>query len=121
MRIIFEIGLILRTVYLGLQSVRARCVEMNSQPSLYLPPEAVKAVEEGNVDQLRSLLEREPYLIDRRDNRIDGWTLMHFAARNGHLEIIDLLMELKCSCLDVADRSGATPMRIAVSENRIPS
>ena len=44
----------------------------------------------------------------------DGWTPLHLAAGNGHLEVVKLLLE-KSADVTVANNGGWTPLNSAAS------
>lgn len=56
---------------------------------VYLPH---KVAQEGNLKDLKVLLHDYPALLTDRDN--NGWTLMHEAARGGHVPIAEYLISI---------------------------
>ena len=42
-----------------------------------------------------------------------GWTCLHFAARGGHLELVDRLTKLESTDVAAADDAGATALHVA--------
>jgi ankyrin repeat protein/peroxiredoxin len=78
--------------------------------------------EEGNLDALKQLIseickQEKTTFIDFssrfQDNQHNGCTILHTAARNNHVSILEYLFSLGIS-LDVEDKSLATPLMYAV-------
>jgi ankyrin repeat protein len=76
------------------------------------------AAEGGDVEAVRVQLEKDPGLIRSRDK--DGYTLLHRAARQGHLQLVELLIA-KGAPLDERSHDGSnlTPLHLAAGENHI--
>jgi len=78
------------------------------------------ACSKGQVDVVQFLLERTAILVNTQDD--SGFTPLFEASLNGHLEIVDLLMQHGAK-VDVADDTGSTPLQMAVlseaHENRV--
>ena len=49
------------------------------------------AAKTGDIAALRALLEKQPELVNARNN--DGQTPLHVAAKSGHREMVGLLLE----------------------------
>ena len=62
-----------------------------------------EAAREGDVDQVGAILKRKPELA-RRDG-VQGYQAIHYAAREGHLEVVKLLLD-----------AGASPTRVTYRE-----
>ena len=60
----------------------------------------------GHLDLARKLVERGA------DVNKTGWTPLHYAATNGHLQIIDLLLE-NHAYIDAESPNGTTPLMMA--------
>lgn len=75
-------------------------------------------VESGDVEAVRELLDKDPALIHSRDK--DGYTMLHRAAQQGHLQLVELLIA-KGAPLDERSHDGSnlTPLHLAASENQI--
>jgi ankyrin repeat protein len=74
---------------------------------------AVKAVISGDVEGLRSLLERDPGLVRSRSNRPHHATLLHYIAANG---VEDERQKTPPNAVEIADlllRSGSDPDALA--------
>lgn len=68
------------------------------------------ATARGDVESVRSLLDAG---VDPNMARADGMTALHLAARGGHLEIVEGLLEAGAK-VDVKTRIGAyTPLHVA--------
>lgn len=76
------------------------------------------AVESGDVDTVRLLLDKAPGLIHSRDTY--GYSLLHRAAQNGRLQVVELLI---AKGIAVDERTyggrGLTPLHLAASEDHI--
>lgn len=76
------------------------------------------AVESGDVDTVRLLLDKDPGLIHSRDT--SGYSLLHRAAQNGRLRVVELLIakEIAVDKRTYGGR-GLTPLHLAASEDHI--
>jgi len=74
-----------------------------------------RAVEEGNLDQLRTLIRRFPGGLDTRDET--GSSPLHLAAQRGALEVIELLAGHGAD-LQARGPWGKTPLRLALDHDR---
>lgn len=70
------------------------------------------AVNEGNVEELKSLLKANPKL-DLTTPDAEGNTPIHWAARQGKIEIIEALLEQNKNILEIRNKEGQTPLHIA--------
>ncbi|XP_072849607.2 ankyrin repeat domain-containing protein 42 [Pogona vitticeps] len=64
----------------------------------------------GDLDSLRTLLENRIINVNERDDK--GSTLMHKAAGQGHLHVLEWLIEREADC-NIANEAGETPKDIA--------
>ncbi|KAH0625229.1 hypothetical protein JD844_033534 [Phrynosoma platyrhinos] len=64
----------------------------------------------GDLDTLRTLLENRIININERDDK--GSTLLHKAAGQGHLHVLEWLINREADC-DIANDAGETPKDIA--------
>ncbi|XP_063160809.1 ankyrin repeat domain-containing protein 42 [Candoia aspera] len=64
----------------------------------------------GDLDTLRMLLENNIISINERDDK--GSTLLHKAAGQGHLHILEWLINREANC-NIANDSGETPKDVA--------
>lgn len=65
------------------------------------------AAERGELDSVRALLESDPQLLNVIDQ--GGYTPLHKAAYNGHVEIVEYLIS-KGADLNALSNSGSTPL-----------
>lgn len=72
------------------------------------------AANDGDLKSLESLLVNGADMNDVDDEF--GRTALHFAAFNGHLDCIKLLIEKGCA-IDAKDKDGSTPLQRAASNN----
>jgi hypothetical protein len=62
----------------------------------------------GEVEALRDWIRRHPEVVHLRD-RTHQWTALHEAARGGHVEVADLLLESGAD-VNARNRYGGTPL-----------
>lgn len=68
----------------------------------------------GSADLLRSLVEHDPEVLDRRMSRFENsLTPVHFAIKQGRPDMVSLLIELGAD-LEAADGNGHTPIEAAM-------
>jgi len=65
------------------------------------------AVDEGNIDMARLLIEKGKAPLNLPDQ--SGWTPLHLAAGHGYAEIVDMLLKQGAD-VNVKDKSGNTPL-----------
>jgi hypothetical protein len=72
---------------------------------------ACSAAQNGEVDKLRRLLERNPGAVyhDGADGR-SGYTPLHYAARGGHADCVALLLRSDAPVHARTSAGGATPL-----------
>lgn len=58
------------------------------------------------------------HLLDVNSRALDGWTALHYAANEGHLGIVEVLLEAKANPT-LATSMGRTPLHIACLRNFI--
>ena len=72
------------------------------------------AMSVGDLDLIRTLVEQNPELLDRRMSRFErGLTPLHFAMNRKRYDILDLLIELGAD-LEAEDMSGQTALAVAM-------
>jgi ankyrin repeat protein len=64
----------------------------------------------GYVNIVKAQLKADPALATATDD--SGWTALHFAARNGHLDVAKLLLANKAD-VNVKTKIGMTPLEVA--------
>jgi ankyrin repeat protein len=78
-----------------------------------LPKEAIRAAAYGNLEDLKQSLPTKPtasYLNQVTDN---GDTLLHLAARNGHHQIVQWLLDN--GAIPTTNKAGNTPLSTAMT------
>jgi ankyrin repeat protein len=72
------------------------------------------AMSVGDLDLIRTLVEQNPGLLDRRMSRFEqGLTPLHFAMSRKRYDMLDLLIELGAD-LEAEDMSGQTALVVAM-------
>jgi ankyrin repeat protein len=72
------------------------------------------AIAVGDLDLIRTLVERDPDALDRRMSRFEqGQTPLHFAMSQKRYDILDLLIELGAD-LEAEDNNGQTALAVAM-------
>ncbi|EZG66689.1 ankyrin repeat protein [Gregarina niphandrodes] len=74
------------------------------------PSHLFRAILRNDVEGVVELVETEPSLLSGED--LKGWTAVHYAARVGSVEIMDVLRD-KGASTGAEDRKGMTPLAIA--------
>ncbi|XP_074789345.1 NAD-capped RNA hydrolase NUDT12 [Athene noctua] len=64
----------------------------------------------GDAAKLKALLSRYPSLINAASD--NGWTALMYGARNGHLEVVQILLEERCD-RSIFNKSRQTALDIA--------
>ncbi|KAM9367544.1 NAD-capped RNA hydrolase NUDT12 [Phaethornis superciliosus] len=64
----------------------------------------------GNASKLKALLSHSPSLINAASD--NGWTALMYGARNGHLEVVQILLEEGCD-RSIVNKSRQTALDIA--------
>ena len=72
-----------------------------------------KACRDGNLEMVRSLIDRKDKLVNLREYR--GWTPLFYACATNSVEIACFLIT-KGACVDAKDKYGETPLHRTVSE-----
>eukprot|EP00980_Cylindrotheca_fusiformis_P003600 scaffold808_cov106-Cylindrotheca_fusiformis.AAC.1 len=90
--------------YSGASTTETSTSEEIGTSFVYLPH---KVAQEGNLAALRNLLHNYPALLTDRDN--NGWTLMHEAARGGHVSMAEYLISLGAD-MNAQALDGYTPL-----------
>jgi len=75
-----------------------------------------EAARNGNIDQVRSILERDPSLLEKRTDN-GYFRPLHLAAMEGHLDIAQFLIDRRAE-VNPTDRSGLTPLHHAARRKR---
>ena len=80
----------------------------------------INAIEVGDLEEVKLLISRGVN-VNEKDN--SGWTPLHFASRNGHLEVMKLLIsEAKSVGIDIVNEknnSGCTPLQSASANGHL--
>ncbi len=72
----------------------------------------IDATKRGNLETIRSILDVDGQLIDQRDQ--SGATPLHYAAFNGHRQVVRLLVERGADINSIDTQAGATPAGWAI-------
>jgi hypothetical protein len=72
----------------------------------------IDAVQRGQVDRVREVLDIDGALVDQRDE--SGATPLHYAALNGQRKVVQLLLERGANINSADGRFGATPAGWAI-------
>ncbi|VDN02713.1 unnamed protein product [Thelazia callipaeda] len=70
------------------------------------------ALDEGNIDKLKDLLDGNPGLLEERDE--NQLTALHWASDRGKLELVEFLTGAGAN-VNIQDYDGQTPLHYAVS------
>ncbi len=70
--------------------------------------------QQGNLDGVKTLIEKDPELIDARDK--DGRTPLHWACRGVHLDMVKYLME-KGADVNAEDANKVVPLHSLATRN----
>jgi ankyrin repeat protein len=76
----------------------------------------ITASAEGNLVEVKELVERDPQLVYTKDET--GRTPLHWACRGVHLEILKFLVENGAD-VNIRDNNGITPLTSTVARNHI--
>lgn len=82
----------------------------------HLNNELFDTVRKGNLDRVKDLIEKGAD-INSSDN--DGNTPVHLAAKEGNLDVVKYLIEVKEVDLNAKDNNGNTPLHLATGEGRL--
>jgi len=74
------------------------------------------AAKQGNLDKVRSLVDKDPALVEAKDK--GGQTPLHWAAFSGNLDLVRFLLD-KGAAVDAKNGRGLTPLAFAVAQSRI--
>lgn len=74
--------------------------------------ELIRAVTEGNLNQVRAILDETPHLLNERDQL--GATALHYATLNGNRETVRLLLDRGAEINTVDSEFSATPTGWAI-------
>ena len=72
----------------------------------------IEAVKQGDLERVKGILETDDRLSNLRDE--SGATPLHYAAMNGHRQIVHLLLERGADINSTDSQFGATPAGWAI-------
>ncbi|VDL76438.1 unnamed protein product [Nippostrongylus brasiliensis] len=81
--------------------------DSNSETRIFL-----KHAENGSLDDLREMLEKDQHLLSCADE--DGYTALHRAAYNDHVEVVSFLLERGADA-EARTKQGWTPLHSAAN------
>ena len=82
-----------------------------------LPAEEIHdAAKQGNLEKVRTLVDKDPALVAARDK--GGQTPLHWAASSGNLDLVRFLLD-KGAAVDAKNARGLTPLAFTVAQGRI--
>jgi ankyrin repeat protein len=76
------------------------------------------AAKQGNLDKVRSLVEKDPALVAAKDK--GGQTPLHWAAASGNVDLVRYLLD-KGAAVEAKNGRGLTPLGVAAAQGRIPA
>jgi ankyrin repeat protein len=71
------------------------------------------AAKGGDLNKIKILLKVDPALVSSKDKDHYDYTPLHYAAKEGHREVVQLLLAAKAE-VNAKDRDGATPLHLAL-------
>mmetsp|Transcript_28746 Transcript_28746/g.56474 ORF Transcript_28746/g.56474 Transcript_28746/m.56474 type:complete len:332 (+) Transcript_28746:63-1058(+) len=74
------------------------------------------AAEVGNLDEVRSLIQEK--LAEVTAKGIDNWTALHFAARQGHLPVVNFLIKQSAD-IDAVNKNGWSPLHLCCYQGHV--
>ena len=75
------------------------------------------AATRGDLGEIRTLLEKNPGLLDETDH--GGNTALHRAAWKNHFDTVRFLLEEKGMPADIGNKNGDTPLQLAALHNHV--
>lgn len=81
--------------------------------------ELVEACKEGRLNDVKRLLEDEGSALDPRQRDEDGWTPLHYASQEGHLPVVEYLLEKGCNAGAEASDNRTTPLHLACGKGHV--
>jgi ankyrin repeat protein len=78
----------------------------------------LQAAEEGNLDEVRDLVENQGVDVNTAKNEF-GETALHLAAFGDHLDVVQYLATRRRVDVDAKDRNGMTALHLAAAENHL--
>ena len=89
---------------------------MSEQHQEELNEALFEAAEIGNVDECQRLIQSGANV-----NAVyyDGWTLLHWAAFNGHFDVCELLINEERTNVNATDINGKTPLHWAAFNGHV--
>ena len=95
-----------------LYSLPPRPLSHSYLSGLLFPAHLLSACQDGDLLQVKRILERAPHLLQTRDETND-MTPLHVAARWGHLPVVQYLVEIGAD-VTAKDKAGMTPSHLAL-------
>jgi ankyrin repeat protein len=90
-------------------AIMSRVNGASNSVSIKDPSALLKAAAIGQIHVVGELLDQRGIDIDFCDPKLEGRTALHWACRNGHLQVVKLLVE-HGALIEIADNQGMTPL-----------
>jgi ankyrin repeat protein len=95
-------------------AIMSRVNDASNSVSIKDPSALLKAAAIGQTHVVGELLGQHGINIDFCDPKLEGRTALHWACKNGHLQVVKLLVE-HGAAIEIADNEGMTPLLDAAS------
>jgi ankyrin repeat protein len=95
-------------------AIMSRANGASNSVSIKDPSALLKAAAIGQTQVVEELLDQHGINIDFSDPKLEGRTALHWACKNGHLQVVKLLAE-HGAVIEIADNEGMTPLLDAAS------
>ena len=108
--VLIGVAVVLGTVLGGCSQMRAPAIEV-TDPNVDQFEAVAEAAFKGDLDSVKSSVESDPNYLDAVDIR--GRTLLHYAAKGGHEDVVAYLLD-NGAFIDVEDDDANSPLDAAI-------